>query len=481
MASKWNGTPFAEYRLPDDADTLVSKELLQLSLKDRNAIDEEIHGVSTLAPEESPEFLEKALRDLSLEVDRIPNESACKAAYLESQKFPTTYVNGSDFRLRFLRCELFDAPKAAMRMMKFLGVVSDLFGTVVLQRPITFMDFSKDEEKLYRKGYIQVLPYRDRAGRVICAWVGDFGLSVGLRQRAKLSIYMFYAVSDDVESQRKGLVIVGWVGSNTFGDSVPSLQHVDLFAKVWEGCPIRIVSSHMCFPDKPYFHWLRYLYTLTLSANKRQRARFHLGEEIELRYEIKSYGIPVEIIPVTGTGNIKTVHHKQWIRLRKHLEDVRARGLDGSSIIELPGSTDVIFRTGTSLTCHPGNSMFQNFIESYMLEHSAASQAGKTAITKKIIDTLRRSGGRFLQWDNRGWWTELTGESQIHTKVAVSVRDFKSKSIAQQNLQTSRSSTTIFQNQDGKRRKLSYESDSPDCNCAVCDSMAMEKPERGML
>jgi hypothetical protein len=205
------------------------------------------------------------------------------------------------------------------------------------------------------------------------------------------------------------------------------------------------------------------------------------GEEIELRYKIKSYGIPVEIIPLTGTGNIKVVYHKQWIRLRKHLEDVRARGLDDSSIIVCPGSTDVIFRTGTSLTYHPGNSMFQSIIESKMFEHSAASQAGKAAITKKIIDTMRRSGGRFLQSDNRGWWTELTGESQIHTKVAVSVRDFKSKSIAQQNLQTSRSSTTIFQNQDGKRRKLSHESDSPDCNCAICDSMAIEKPERSML
>jgi hypothetical protein len=97
--------------------------------------------------------------------------------------------------------------------------------------------------------------------------------------------------------------------------------------------------------------------------------------------------------------------------------------------------------------------MFQSIIESKMKEHSEASQAGKMIITREIIDTVRQNEGRFLQWDTRGWWTELTGASQVHTKVAVSVRDFKSKSVAQQNRQDCQSSTSVFENQDGKRRK----------------------------
>jgi hypothetical protein len=177
------------------------------------------------------------------------------------------------------------------------------------------------------------------------------------------------------------------------------------------------------------------------------------GEEIEQRYKLKSYGIPVELIPVTGTGNIKKTYLKQWIRLRKTVEDIRAKELDDSVLHQLPRSTDVIFRTGTSLTCHPGNSMFQSIIESKIKEHSEASQAGKMAITRDIIDTVTQKKGRFLQWDTRGWWTELTGTSQVHTKVAVSVRDFKSKSVAQQIRQNSQSSTSVFENQDGKRRK----------------------------
>ena len=44
-------------------DDLLSRELLEMSLQDRNAITEEIHGVQTLAPEETPEKLATAVRE----------------------------------------------------------------------------------------------------------------------------------------------------------------------------------------------------------------------------------------------------------------------------------------------------------------------------------------------------------------------------------------------------------------------------------
>jgi len=175
---------------PTEVDNLLSKEFLQLSLRDRNAISEEIHGVLTLAPKESPQLLDAALVQLSEEIDLIPDNSPIKAAYLKSQQqvclqeeleFPNnknknTYVNDRNFRLRFVRCELFDAKKAAIRMLKFLDIASDIFGEIVLKRPIHLADFTKEELKIMRFGVIQILPYRDRSGRPIFAWVGDFGL-----------------------------------------------------------------------------------------------------------------------------------------------------------------------------------------------------------------------------------------------------------------------------------------------------------------
>lgn len=179
-----------DYELPKaqdiDIDSMISKELLQLSLRDRNKIDEEIHGVMTLAPEESPEFLEQALLQLAEEIEGIPDNSPAKAAYLQSQGYPNTYVNTKDFRLKFLRCDLFDARKAAGRMLKFLTVASDLFGPQLLHRPMRFSDLTKGDEKILRKGFVQILPYRDRAGRPIHAWVGDFDFAVGRDARSRV-------------------------------------------------------------------------------------------------------------------------------------------------------------------------------------------------------------------------------------------------------------------------------------------------------
>lgn len=79
-------------------DDIISKELLQLSFRDRNAINEEMHGVQNIAPEETPEMLAEALRDMETEIIRIPT----KVAYNCTQEFSSTVINISGFRLRFL-------------------------------------------------------------------------------------------------------------------------------------------------------------------------------------------------------------------------------------------------------------------------------------------------------------------------------------------------------------------------------------------
>ena len=151
---------------PKDVDTLLSRELMGLSLNDRNAINEEIHGVNCRSPEETPELLERSLNLLDFELNHglTPEESF---AYRESQQLPHTIVNTLDFRLRFLRCELFDAKKAAKRMAFILNTTLELFGPYSLERHVRLNDFTKQELKYMRKGRFQWLPFRDRSGRRI--------------------------------------------------------------------------------------------------------------------------------------------------------------------------------------------------------------------------------------------------------------------------------------------------------------------------
>ena len=170
-------------------DDLLSKDLLKLSMQDRNAITEEIHGVQTIARNESPSMIQNALQNLQYSIDALPIGE--KNAYLRGQNmYPNSYINTPEFRLRFLRCDLFDPQKAANRMVNFLDIMLDLFGDYILKRPILLSDFSWDELQVFRRGHLQLLPYRDRSGRRIFASVGGFASDCTLV--ARVSDYFYF-------------------------------------------------------------------------------------------------------------------------------------------------------------------------------------------------------------------------------------------------------------------------------------------------
>ena len=161
-----------------DIDDLLSKELFQLSFADRNAISEEIHGVRCLAPQETPELISRSLLELQKQLDMM----AYKPSYDKAQAFArhpktakTSYINTIEFRLKFLRCELFDVSMAAVRLINYLDLMVEMYGVFALQRKIKLTDFSKHELQILRAGYMQMLPFRDRSGRRIICIVGNMG------------------------------------------------------------------------------------------------------------------------------------------------------------------------------------------------------------------------------------------------------------------------------------------------------------------
>ena len=187
----------------DDAiteiDELPWKDLLKLSQQERNAINEEIHGVkNNVCPEETPGMIDDALRRFAAHLEGMPDAEIEKSAYLRKRREreggtgggitntannTTVYTETDEWRLRFLRCDLFDAEKAATRMVKFLTILSDIFGEHVLDRPLRITDFSRAEMNAFRRGHQQLLPFRDRSGRRVFTVVGGFDLATPLEIR----------------------------------------------------------------------------------------------------------------------------------------------------------------------------------------------------------------------------------------------------------------------------------------------------------
>lgn len=165
-------------------EILLSKALLQMSVTDRNDIEEEIHGVRCLCPDETPQFLQEKLQQLQYELDHnIPPH--VKRSYLKQEQYyyhyqqhphPQHPITSSScpyrsraFRIQVLRCEVFDAHKAAHAICAFCTTVEAYFGTTALFQPIQLTThFTKKEISSFRKGLYQYLPFRDRSGRRVC-------------------------------------------------------------------------------------------------------------------------------------------------------------------------------------------------------------------------------------------------------------------------------------------------------------------------
>ena len=151
---------------PKDIDSLLAREMNQMSFQEREAIYEEIHSIDNLV-KETPELIAKSRAELVEELDKISN----KKAYDQAKSTNSEYIDSQEFQLMFLRAEYFNARKAAKRLVAFLEMKLFLFGPEVLTRDIYQTDMDEDDMAVVRTGVFQATNVRDRGGRVI---VGNY-------------------------------------------------------------------------------------------------------------------------------------------------------------------------------------------------------------------------------------------------------------------------------------------------------------------
>ncbi|KAL3906343.1 MAG: hypothetical protein SGILL_009308, partial [Bacillariaceae sp.] len=161
---------------PSEVDALLAQELNQLSLKDRERTMEEIHGVydycrnpshdhynnhkddsgrklpssPSSATADEKERLEEGLRQLQIELDETEcDNKECYELALQQQ---SPLLSNKKFRIKFLYAEDHDPQKAALRLINYFDVATELYGDAALMRPITWNDLSVQAMQLMRSG-----------------------------------------------------------------------------------------------------------------------------------------------------------------------------------------------------------------------------------------------------------------------------------------------------------------------------------------
>jgi len=506
-------------------DDFIAQELLKLGHHNRNAIIEEIHGVRCMAVEETPVLLKVSLKAFQSKLDGMPatkkevyleilrlrqlhqqhdqlsehhdqyqQYQQQQQQYFQSNQMivedttmsiahqqgspattqhpqrdlpvadgpPYSFVDDVDFRLRFLRCELFQVDKAVLRFINYLNLSYELFGAMALKRVVRISDMSKAELRFIRKGNYQILPYRDRAGRSVLVMLGGMDPKEDIMEWAKCYFYVRDAVTrDSVESQRRGVVFVGDVSATMNRDDSGRLLGISSFKysahtyamtkKMIASVPSRIVAVHVCWPDIPGFRVFNLLNVLAKNASSSDyamRVRVQVGKQTEMRYKLRGYGIPIHLLPLTETGVIKVKYFKEWLRVRKELEeasegDFAADDNTLDRVVVCPYLADVVFRQGTPSMNNPGNVIFRDTMIAHLEDHhnqhryleGHQQQPVQIEIFSNwlIETTVNTKGGRFLEWDkNLNIWVKMVDHQKIKNKVAIAYRDTSKRFLKRQ-------------------------------------------------
>lgn len=148
---------------PEDVAALIASEMNSLTLEQRKAIYDDVHGVTNHREQETPDVTANLLRDFHDAVRKIRYKPEYeKAAFLNPD-----YVLDRNIVLMFLRAEDYNTKRAARRIVNHYKHKMELFGIDKLARPITFDDLSQDDKDAALTGAYQRLYLPDQSGRSV--------------------------------------------------------------------------------------------------------------------------------------------------------------------------------------------------------------------------------------------------------------------------------------------------------------------------
>ena len=209
-------------------------------------------------------------------------------------------------------------------------------------------------------------------------------------------------IEDDEENQKRGFVAV------LFHHAKDGHPKVDF--KTMKECgealnylPIRFSCIHVCV-DNPVMSVFTRMLLVAAGPRLRKRFRIHTGSHIECKYKLMTFGIPVHLLPLKHTLEIKNAHQKQWLAKAKVKEE------GGRQRIDLPTHADVLLGKGQPIQKHTGNERLRHLVQENLDTYMRKPKREKTVMTLQVMEAVKSSNGRFLEKDRAGWWIEVDDE-----------------------------------------------------------------------
>lgn len=229
------------------------------------------------------------------------------------------------------------------------------------------------------------------------------GWNVGLL-KARTLYYLVMTAVEDEETQQRGVTSVTYsVGE--FDRKTIDLRTLYFGAWFLKSLPIRLCSVHACFKD-PGFRVIINCAMKLLHEGGRARTKLHCGTQLEIFYELMTFGIPIDSIPLSTEGKLKRKAHLDFIKMRLQQES----RIVAAARIVIPTHKDVLFGRGKPFREFRGNVRLYEMIDAKLEYYESIPIKQKTEAIAEMVHSVKATGGRFLKQDDAGCWMVADGK-----------------------------------------------------------------------
>jgi hypothetical protein len=179
-------------RSPAAIETEIAQELAHLPIMEQLRTAQDVEGKNILAAVEPSKLVQLGLDALDKRIRQHIRTSNKQSVVSLLQ---SSFAQDRTFRLKMLRAENFDSELAVKRMVDFLSLLQEVLGfsderTTVIRPVELAIDFTQEERTRQDLGALQLLLFRDHAGRRVAGCFDvetpplgrDFNLKVSSQQ-----------------------------------------------------------------------------------------------------------------------------------------------------------------------------------------------------------------------------------------------------------------------------------------------------------
>eukprot|EP00934_Nitzschia_sp_Nitz4_P009483 Nitzschia sp. Nitz4//scaffold83_size84149//23721//24717//NITZ4_005168-RA/size84149-snap-gene-0.132-mRNA-1//-1//CDS//3329558929//9473//frame0 len=209
--------------------------------------------------------------------------------------------------------------------------------------------------------------------------------------------YMCMKALMDEETQRRGVV---WVIINTV-EFQASPDHLQGMVNVLSRIPHRMLGGHYCYGNaafRPYATGFQ----LFAGGSHRNHLRLHCGSKSDIDFELMTFGILTDFLPVVDHDRCNTVLHRElltrWRSQEPHITAIpQNEPKEEDSNVMVSRRFDVLFGKSTMARKHTGTLRAQILVEMHFEAYESAGKFEKTGVAERIIRIIHESGGTFLE------------------------------------------------------------------------------------